>query len=91
MKARDLTKSLKETTKGWVAVNEKNEVVACDIDFAALCQKVEKTKKKLAIIPAAKDYSGLFAAQQVVAEWAVFLIPTFSLSTTFFCLGYWSD
>jgi hypothetical protein len=59
MKARDLTTPLKETTKGWVAINEKNEVVECDLSFSELCKKVEKTRKKLVIIPSAKTYSGV--------------------------------
>lgn len=64
MKPRDLSKPLQETTQGWVAINEQNEVVECDLSFAEICKKVEKTRKKLIIVPAAKKYSGV----QVVLE-----------------------
>lgn len=61
MKTRDLSKPLQESNTGWVAINEKNEVVESELSFAEICKKVEKTRKKLIIVPAAKSYRGVLA------------------------------
>ena len=63
-----LSTSLKQITEGWVAVNEQNEVVECELSFAEICRKVQKTRKKLVLIPAAKKYSGVFVTRQVPPE-----------------------
>ena len=59
MQARDLSIILKDAKKGWVAVNEKNEIVVTAASFNSLCKKVEKIKEELTLIPASHDYSGL--------------------------------
>jgi len=61
MKTRDLIKPLQESDKGWLAINEQNEVVESELSFAEICKKVEKSRKKLIIVPAAESYSGVLA------------------------------
>ena len=58
MTARNLSATLKLKKKGWIAINEKNELVISASSFAALCKKVEKTKEKLTLVPAAEKYFG---------------------------------
>jgi hypothetical protein len=64
MKARNITAALKNRDKGWVAINEKNEVVESASTFAIICKKVEKIKEELTLVPATKDYSGFITPLQ---------------------------
>ncbi len=58
MIARDLSTTLRNTERGWVAINEKNEIVVIAASFKSLCEKVKQIKEELTLVPAAKDYSG---------------------------------
>lgn len=61
MKVIDLTKALKKYTSGWVAMNDKHEVVVHARSFADICRKV-KNSKKLVLVPASKSYFGFVTA-----------------------------
>lgn len=57
MKTTDLSKTLKKYQSGWVAVSEKNTVVAHAKTFAQICKKIDKNPNVL-LIPATRNYFG---------------------------------
>lgn len=57
MKALDLTKQLKPFKNGWVALNNRNEVVANAKTINAIAKKIIG-KKNITLIPAAESYKG---------------------------------
>jgi len=57
MKPIDLTKSLKNYKKGWVAINKNHKVVAHDDTFDGIMKKTSGLNEKVTLMPAAEDYS----------------------------------
>lgn len=58
MKTIDLTKSLKSYTSGWVALDEKNNVVAQAKSFRDISEKVKDKKSEVILMPASDNYFG---------------------------------
>jgi hypothetical protein len=58
MKGIDLRDSLKIYSKGWVAINRKNNKVVAHADTFALISKKVKDSKNVILVPASKDYFG---------------------------------
>lgn len=57
MKAVDLTKILKPYKSGWIAVNQKKQVIAHEKTFVTISNKV-KRYKDVFLVPASEDYFG---------------------------------
>lgn len=57
MRPIDLSKSLKNYTSGWVALDKKRKVVASGKTFNAVINKV-KEEKDVFLVPASKEYFG---------------------------------
>lgn len=57
MKAINLSKSLINYKKGWVAINNKNKVVAHAETFKDITKKIFGLKDKVTLMPATSDYS----------------------------------
>lgn len=61
MKPINLSKSLKNYTSGWVALDKQRRVVASGKTFDAVIHKV-KEKKDVFLVPASKNYFGFVTA-----------------------------
>lgn len=57
MKTVNLTKILKPYKSGWVAINQKNRVVAHAKTFAAVSNKVKKNEDVF-LVPVSQNYFG---------------------------------
>ena len=57
MKPVNLTKSLNKYKRGWVALDQKNRIVAHEQTFALIIEKI-KGNKNLFLVPASKKYFG---------------------------------
>lgn len=57
MKTVDLIKILKPYKSGWVAINQKNKVIAHAETFAAVSNKVKKNKD-IFLVPVSQNYFG---------------------------------